>query len=268
MPLQIWAVNVHKFLKDDPNDLAHLLQFVNEDARKEIRAYRHPQDAYRKLRSSFQAATETYDCTGSLVGRLLPKAFVSREYGIPWSEIDIIASQYNRPYLLNKLDQKLDFNISHDGDWAVMAIYSAENFIPQVGIDVMEIRIPWPDSSLPDFSETLREQMTLEERQTLAEIPDEKKIEWLVSLWTHKEALVKAMGMGLHFEMNRLSFTLPCDRHDTIRLEIDGVENNSWKFVEALLGESYNCVVAYRNASHELVLQGTFAHYAMPYELG
>ena len=58
--------------------------------------------------------------------------------GIPYKDIELARTEKGKPYLSNTGHPYLSFNISHQGDYAVLAADSTFN----VGIDVMKIEYP------------------------------------------------------------------------------------------------------------------------------
>lgn len=79
----------------------------------------------------------------------------------------------------------VEFNISHSGDYVVCAL--GDN---PVGIDVERI----VDS---DIQTLFNDVCTKAEQEILEGIPSTERIERFFMLWTAKEAIAKAMGLGL-----------------------------------------------------------------------
>ena len=91
-----------------------------------------------------------------------------------------------RPYF-NKL---LDFNISHSGKYVVCAISTQA----EIGVDVEEIKnIP-----VTDFTN----EFSAEEMKSILNSND--SLRSFYSLWTKKEAFLKAIGTGLHVPLNKV----------------------------------------------------------------
>ncbi|MEK5233588.1 4'-phosphopantetheinyl transferase superfamily protein [Lysinibacillus sp. FSL K6-0232] len=90
------------------------------------------------------------------------------------SAFHIVQNTYGRPYIIDKLWQG-DFNLSHSGDWIVLAL-AMEG---RVGIDVEEIK--------PISQDVMQYALTEEEWQLIHHKPPHVFYE----LWTLKEALFK-----------------------------------------------------------------------------
>lgn len=97
------------------------------------------------------------DARLSLAGRLLIRRAVSRALSIPYKEIILTRTKENKPILKPNLPgfdcQGFNFNVSHAGDFAVIAASDRR----LVGVDVMDIRFPLR-GSVPDFFESLTPQ--------------------------------------------------------------------------------------------------------------
>lgn len=92
---------------------------------------------------------------------------------------------YNKKLLLQNISAKnLHFNVSHSGDWILIAFS-----INPIGVDVEQINTSFTYQNLLDFSFSLEEKNYLE-----SGINQHKNF---YKLWTRKEALLKATGKGL-----------------------------------------------------------------------
>lgn len=104
--------------------------------------------------------------------------------------IDIAYSynKYGKPFLKNC--HNLNFNISHSGEWVVVAVGKS-----QIGIDVEYKKENWDLVGEKVFSEY--------EKHWSQNSPKKKAI-----LWTIKEAYVKYLGIGLSKGMDSFSIDL------------------------------------------------------------
>ena len=94
--------------------------------------------------------------------------------------------EYGKPYIINNLSKKLYFNISHSQKTTCIAVSTSLD----IGIDIEYI-------SQDEHKETYDIMFTKEEQNYLTKNP--KKF---YTLWTLKEAYLKAHGLG--FSMNPL----------------------------------------------------------------
>ncbi|XP_028417615.1 L-aminoadipate-semialdehyde dehydrogenase-phosphopantetheinyl transferase-like [Dendronephthya gigantea] len=132
------------------------------------------------------------DAKSALIGRLLLKKVIVENTSIPYSAIKLGRTERGKPYLLHA-KESLNFNISHQGDFVVLAAESSRN----VGVDVMKTEIKG-NQTIPEFFHTMRRQFTPHEWQTIKQNPsDFKQLEMFMRHWCLKESYVKALGVGI-----------------------------------------------------------------------
>ena len=93
---------------------------------------------------------------------------------------------------------QLHFNLSHAGDRGLIAITSSF----EIGVDIELQR------QLTDRPAMVRRYFSMAEQQQLAHLPDTEQDAAFFRLWTRKEAVIKANGLGLGIELS--SFDVPC----------------------------------------------------------
>jgi 4'-phosphopantetheinyl transferase len=93
---------------------------------------------------------------------------------------------------------QLHFNLSHAGDRALIAITRNS----AVGVDIELQR------QLTDRTAMVGRYFSMAEQQQLADLPDVEQDAAFFRLWTRKEAVIKANGLGLGIELS--SFDVPC----------------------------------------------------------
>ena len=113
------------------------------------------------------------DLQRSLLGEALARAQLSRVSGIPAIDLTIVRTEKGKPHLEDFPD--LHYNISHSGEWVVMAQSDME-----VGIDVERIREPQYRIAVRFFS--------AQELQELNRLNGKAKKEFFFDLWTLKES--------------------------------------------------------------------------------
>jgi len=135
------------------------------------------------LPKSFQYQNQRYkyweDRTRHLLGKiLLVKAF--QMYGLGHHSLhEIKYNEYGKPFI----SDKMDFNISHSGQYVVCAIGTETN----VGIDIEQIN----DIRLDDFHNT----MTGSQWEVIHGA--ENAFNEFFRFWAMKESIMKAIGTGL-----------------------------------------------------------------------
>ncbi|XP_013869511.1 L-aminoadipate-semialdehyde dehydrogenase-phosphopantetheinyl transferase [Austrofundulus limnaeus] len=192
------------------------------------------------------------DAKSAMAGRLLLRKLVCEKMGIPWSEIRLQRSSRGKPFLAapakvsSGSDWSWSFNISHQGDYAVLA---AEQGL-QVGVDVMKITMPG-SSSVPDFFRVMTRQFTAHEWSAIQSAGSERQqLAAFYRHWTLKESFIKAIGTGLGFNLQRLEFHLASDALTKGRalrgtkMHLDEEEEEQWTFEESLLDADHHVAVA------------------------
>jgi len=92
----------------------------------------------------------------------------------------------------------LHFNLSDSKDLAVYAFTRGA----ELGVDVEILR------PMPDAEQIAERFFSIEERQSLRQVPASRKARAFFNCWTRKEAYIKAIGEGLSEPLDRFSVTL------------------------------------------------------------
>jgi hypothetical protein len=125
-------------------------------------------------------------------------AILATYIGSPPSAIELAADLTGRPYLARPR-AGLDFNLSHSGRWAALAV-AARRW--RVGIDIEQIR------QLPDLDRLLQALCSPGERSRLDRLPAAERLKSFFAIWTEREALAKASGSAMRLDA---APRLPCD---------------------------------------------------------
>ncbi|KAJ8880360.1 hypothetical protein PR048_016829 [Dryococelus australis] len=193
------------------------------------------------------------DAKASLVGRLLMRKYVSSATGIPYSEVNFLRDEMGKPYVLNPL---VNFNVSHHGDYVVLAGELASN---KVGVDVMKFEYK-TGKELKEFFSTMSRQFTPQEwghiRGPIG-TPASKQVVMFYRYWCLKESYLKAVGTGISVDLNRVAMMIQEQdlRVGTIvpntQVCFDDKLLPSWHFEETLLDEDHCVAVAVSKSSDE-----------------
>jgi len=222
-----WAFNVSKW-SPSAEDWGRAMALIQAEERERIAKFR-----YR------------VDMMSSLVGRLLLRGFAASVLGLRNTETQFSRTDRGRPVLVQS-SQGWDYNVSHAGDWVVLA--AAQGF--RVGVDVMRT-VDTRVDRLDKFFGLMRKQFTEQEWLSInggSEDNSEQKLERFFRHWTLKESYVKTVGTGLNLDLRTLNFSveepLTCDRIITsTKLEVEKVKT-SWIFEESYLDEEHVVSVA------------------------
>ncbi|MEK5109510.1 4'-phosphopantetheinyl transferase superfamily protein [Cytobacillus sp. FSL K6-0129] len=133
----------------------------------------------------------TKDLVRTLIGELVVRVEFLKRYNNRNEEIIFITNKYGKPYIEQQIDFK--FNVSHSNEWVVVSIDNEEN-----GIDIEEIS--------PISFHVAKHFFSQQEYIDLMSINEEIRIQYFYDLWTLKESYIKAVGEGLHIDLD--SFTI------------------------------------------------------------
>lgn len=166
----------------------------------------------------------------TLLGELLSRKIISQQISKHTREINFKKTLKGKPYLENC---PIRFNISHSGDWVVLAVADVD-----VGIDVEKIR--QINYRIAERFFSAHENSLLEKKEGTA------KLNLFFDFWTLKESYLKLLGTGLTKSLN--SFTI-VRKEDNFTLK----ENTNKKqepvfFIQYNLAENYKLTVcSYKN---------------------
>mmetsp|Transcript_16610 Transcript_16610/g.19901 ORF Transcript_16610/g.19901 Transcript_16610/m.19901 type:complete len:264 (+) Transcript_16610:407-1198(+) len=221
-----WAINAEKW-KPDKEEFEFYVNQVQPDEQARIKKFRFEIDRKR-----------------ALCGRLLIRHLVSLLFSIPSGEVKLGRTEKKKPILLSPQlprdrGELFEFNISHHGEWVVL-VWSHTSV---VGVDVMDYSKPRGSKSVESFFDTMKSSFTDDEWLTIkAEDEEEKRLKEFYRHWSLKESYIKAIGLGLGFELRRGSFFYPDAKSKLYaQVKIDGVLDHDWHFVLTELDDNH-CV--------------------------
>lgn len=200
MPLQLWIAY--------PDDL------LSDDAANQCAAILNEEEQARWQRFKFERHRRE-----SLATRALVRAALSRSRQVVPQAWRFIANARGKPAV--DPDCGLRFNASNSVGLVVCLVAEGA----EVGVDVEPVTRA--ETMLRVVSEVFSE----EERAQLAALPHAKQLDRALSLWTLKEAYIKARGMGLAIPLDKFSFLFGGD--EGITLHIDSSLNDDrarWRF--------------------------------------
>ncbi len=119
-----------------------------------------------------------------LGGRLLLRTLLGRYSGLPPHAIPLGYTTAGKPYWPNS---PLQFNLSHSHEWILVGLTLQR----RIGVDLERIR------PVPRWQRIARRYFSAAEQALLWICPPAERERVFLELWTQKEALLKAMGVGL-----------------------------------------------------------------------
>ena len=189
------------------------------------------------------------DAKSAMAGRLLLRKAVCDSLNLRWNHIKLERTEKGKPYLVNQVSSdlsKFNFNVSHQGDYAVLAAEPCN----LVGIDVMKVETR-AGGNLQLFFNTMARQFTFDEWKLIKSTANEhEQLCRFYRFWCLKESYVKALGIGIGFDLQRVSFNTPTLTltpgvvvTDT-EVYVDEEKQNDWILEETKLDEEHFVAVA------------------------
>ncbi|WP_299079911.1 4'-phosphopantetheinyl transferase superfamily protein [uncultured Paraglaciecola sp.] len=115
------------------------------------------------------------------------REILSRYVGFSAADIQFALDQKQKPYLKNKVELPLYFNLSHSGHIALLAV---TNLAP-IGVDI-EIA-----KEIQDARNVASKFFSKQENLGLLKVNRDEFIQHFYQIWTAKEAVIKANGWGM-----------------------------------------------------------------------
>lgn len=171
--------------------------------------------------------------------RLPLRALLGRYLGIPANDVMLVEGEHGRPELANPFNA-LQFNWSHSGNAALIAI--ARGCAP--GVDIEQLR------PRPRAMQLAGRFFHPEEAIALSALDKSEQEQGFLEVWTGKEAVLKAMGRGIAFGLERLRLAI---RPAAPRLLwLDGDDATQWQLRSLPAGENYVASIAWRGPPRDI----------------
>lgn len=238
-----WAVNFEKW-KPEQEEWDKILEIIEPEEKARILRFKRP------LNGTLITGRHNPDAKSACLGRLLLRMLVHKELGIPYKDIQFARTKEGKPFLVNdsKKFPNFNFNISHAGSFVTLGSEPCDI----IGVDVMEMEVPRrdTDSDVLEFFSNMESCFTTNEWKNINAPSDlQKQIENFFIHWTLKEGYIKAVGIGLGFELQRAEFKVNIkdkeqNRGSTATVKIDGKDRNEWKFGLDYLDNNHVTAVA------------------------
>ena len=134
-----------------------------------------------------------------IVAHSILRLLLGRYLDIEANELQFVANDYGKPALVQSPHEaRLHFNLSHSDEIALYA-FAYER---QVGIDVEHMR------GLLDYEQVATHYFSSYECSVLRALPTTLRQEAFYTCWTHKEAYIKARGIGLSHPLDEFDVSL------------------------------------------------------------
>ena len=174
-----------------------------------------------------------------LIGRGMLRLFLAPRLDTPPAELPIRSTELGKPWLENGPS----FNISHSGDSVLVAV-AAEG---RLGVDIEAVR---PIRDLPALARTT---FVADEVDAVLRHPPENRLRPFFRVWSRKEAILKALGLGLT-ALHHISVSCDADCANALRrLDAPGEIDRTWTIRPITCGPDVEAAVAWDRPIHKLL---------------
>jgi 4'-phosphopantetheinyl transferase len=158
------------------------------------------------------------------------RLILGRYLNLPPAELHFGQTEFGKPFLTNNETSGLLFNMSHSGDFALIAVTRER----EVGVDVEFMR----DGFATD--EVAENFFSVAEIYTLTGLEPHLRTRAFFNCWTRKEAYVKARGEGLSMPLDQFDVSLaPGVPAMMLDNRLDKLEASRWTFHDLAVAPGY-----------------------------
>ena len=184
----------------------------------------------------------TEDSNKFIISHAVTRLILSGYAHEPSAELRFAVNEFGKPALL---DSQLHFNLSHSGNFALIAVTP----ITSVGVDIEKVVAARAKLDLATrfFSNT--------EVIHLKTLEEEHFVQGFFNAWTRKEAYIKALGVGLSIPLD--SFSVSVKPGEETKLLQDKNEERTpeeWTLVDLHINENHAGALAIKAKHFELKL--------------
>jgi len=169
-------------------------------------------------------------------------ALLAGYLGIAPDEVRLVAHEHGRPALDPAHGGALDFNWSHSGELALVAL--ARGIAPGVDLEQRRTRA--------NALEIAQRFFTAEEAAWLGTLDEAERRTAFLELWTAREAVLKALGRGLAFGLDRLAFRR--EAAGLVLQRLDGEDPATWQLQQLGVGTEAFAALAWRGTPRRIRL--------------
>lgn len=209
--VHVWRINISQNIKR----LEQFEALLTTDETLRAGKYKQQKDTYRFI-----------------VSRGAQRIILGRYLSTPPQQLQFVLGDNKKPHLIDVDGSIIRYNLSHSGDWIVLAIAT----LP-IGADVEFI-----DTAFP-YQDILEDNFSKEEVDHIGSSPER-----FFAMWTRKEAILKATGQGLG---DHLQITPALNGEHELDASLTGSDKN-WQLNSFELCAGYISTVVTEDAGQSL----------------
>jgi len=167
----------------------------------------------------------------------LRRMILAHYMNIDPGELRFSYNAYGKPALASQMTE-LCFNVSHSADQFILAL--ALDSAIGVDIERIDARFPW--------QEIVSHWFTPNENTVLQSLPSEFQRNAFYTLWTRKEAYMKACGQGFSLKMNQIDVSFGSDVWGNAINAFKALDGDTtWELHDLEFSSDYAATVAIQN---------------------
>jgi len=159
------------------------------------------------------------------------RMILSSYSNVPACDIFFQVNSYGKPELDPSLGKDLlYFNLSHSDELALIAISRGG----PLGVDIERIH------PLPDLEDIAARFFSPAEQAAILQLPSDQRLRAFYRCWTSKEAFIKAIGLGLQFDLNRFDVSVsPSGPPALLCIDNDPEKAQAWFITNVAVEDGY-----------------------------
>lgn len=224
-PLQADEVQVWQVALDSEEHARRLEPLLAADERDRAARFHFPRDRRRYV-----------------IGRGWLRVLLGEYLAIPPTAICLEASPLGKPCLAGEPGSDLRFNVAHSADVALIAVTRGR----EIGVDVEGER---PDVRWPDLAERFFAPV---ETAAIQALPEPERRAAFFRCWTRKEAYLKALGLGLHVNLDGFAVTVADESAALLHTSHDPAQSGRWSLRGLNLSPGFAAAVAVEGVGWQL----------------
>ena len=174
-----------------------------------------------------------------VVRRGVLRALLGAYLGLHPSHIRLETVGRGKPVLNRAHHPSVHFNVSFSRNQALFAF--SQNV--ELGIDIEAVR------TIPEMEALADSILSPGEKAFWVQLPPPEKEQAFCRFWTRKEAIVKGLGTGLGFPLNKIELSLK----EKQEVRISDIQEDSWELHEIHAPEGFCAALAVREKVNEIV---------------
>lgn len=173
------------------------------------------------------------------LSRGITRGILAKYLDINPKQIILSQNKFGKLYLEN---EKLKFNLSHTKDFLLIGV----SFDTEIGIDIEKIR------EFKVYQEIVRRFFSENEIKAFFLQTEDKYQESFFTIWTRKEAFIKAVGRGLNIPLNDFDVSVT-EKAELLDVRLEDQKKESWKLYNIPTKKNHKASLVTENDNFELV---------------